>query len=100
MNNFLMACVKPCIPIFISPIYIHMWKKKGFLALENVKLCSGDTVNPITVQHSVKVSFCVIVLFVKVIYIFYFAFNLSDKEFYGYFDHFVQFYFDILYFIS
>lgn len=76
-----MACVKPCIPIFISPIYIHMWKKKGFLALENVKLCSGDTVNPITVQHSVKVSFCVIVLFVKVIYIFILLLICQTKNF-------------------
>lgn len=65
---------------YISNIHPYVEEKRLF-SFGKVKLCSGDTVNPITVQHSVKVSFCVILLFVKVIYIFILLLFCQTKNF-------------------
>lgn len=61
--------------------------------------CAVETLNPVTVTFSEGFFLRYCAFCKSLLYFFYFALYLSDKDFSGYFDHFVQFYFNILYFI-
>lgn len=66
-----MSCYFCFIHAFVAENGLSQFSS-GKPAMDAVKLCSGNTVDPVTVKHPVKFSFCIIVLFVKVYFILFY----------------------------
>lgn len=116
VNNLLMVCVKPSYHFSVTVIVFVLSNTQPFVKTDSneksfqlsktsihkwmLSSCAVVTLLTSYCITSSKGFFLRYCAFCKSYIFFYFALNLSDKDFYGYFDHFVQFYFIILYFIS